>query len=152
MSSLPPAAWLAIALACAASDAQAVFVVNQPWARPATKGQSTEVYMDLTSSEGATLVAVKSADAARTSILAPGTRARSIERLELPAAEMVRLKSGGYRIALDRLARNLALGESVALTLTIESADGSRQDIPVSAEARRRSPIDDERRAHSQPH
>ena len=38
----------------------------------------------------------------------------------------------------------MKLGERVAITLTIEGADGARQDIPLLAEARMRSPVDDE--------
>ena len=95
------------------------------------------------------LVAVKSDAAATAAIRAPGVRGKTVARLELPAGVMVRLAAGNQRIVLERLVRKVALGDSVALTLTIEAADGSRQEIPVSAEARRRSPIDDERRAHT---
>ena len=47
------------ALACGlglcvpAPDACALFIVNQPWLRPAKSGQSTEMYMNLTSTDGA---------------------------------------------------------------------------------------------------
>ena len=47
-----------------------------------------------------------------------------------------------------KLIRRARLGDRLALTLTIEAADGSRQDIPVHAEVRMRSPVDDELRAH----
>jgi periplasmic copper chaperone A len=145
----PLAAWcFGLALALVGGDADALFIVNQPWVVPAAKGQTTAAYMDLTSTEGATLVAAKSDAAARVSIGGP-KREASVARLALPAGEMIRLAPSGYRIVLDRLARPIKLGDRVMLTLTIEAADGSRQDIPVNAEARRRSPLDDERRAHS---
>lgn len=143
---------LGVALALAAFDAHAIFVVNQPWLRPAARGGSTEVYMDLTSTEGAVLVAVHTEAAASAAIRAPGGSARSVARLPLAAGKLIRLAPGAYRIGLDRVVRTIALGDRVALTLTIEAPDGSRQEIGVSAEARRHSPLDDERRAHSHPH
>jgi periplasmic copper chaperone A len=142
---------LGFALALAAFDAHAIFVVNQPWLRPAAKGGPTEVYMDLTSTEGAVLVAVRTEAAANAAIRAPGS-ARSVARLALPAGKLIRLAPGAYRIGLDRLVRTIALGDRVAFTLTIETLDGSRQEIGVDAEARRRSPLDDERRTHSHSH
>src|SRR5207247_9868452 len=47
-----------IGIILAATHAQAIFIVNQPWARPAARGGSTAVYMDLTSTEGVMLIAV----------------------------------------------------------------------------------------------
>jgi hypothetical protein len=44
------------------------------------------------------------------------------------------------------------LGDIIPLTLTIQGADGVRQDIAVGAVARLRSPADDERRAHAHHH
>src|SRR5262245_43783198 len=135
------------ALAICAADAHALFIVNQPWVRPAAQGRSTEAYMDLTSTEGAVLVGARS-EIAAVAISAPGKTVRAVERLPLPAHSMVSLAPGGYRLALSKIARSLKLGDRVALTLIIEAADGSRQEIPVNAEARRHSPLDDERRAH----
>ena len=137
-----------VALALLAENANAIFIVNQPWVAPAAKGRSTAVYMDLTSTEGATLVAARSDAAASVSIRDAGNRAGAVERLPLPAGKMIRLEKGSYRLVLNRLTRSVALGDRVMLTLTIEGRDGSRQEIPVNAEARRRSPLDDERRAH----
>ena len=87
-----PAHWAltlasAIAFALIASDASALFIVNQPWVRPAGKAQTTYAYMNLTSTDGARL-------------------------------------------------------------LEAHSDDGTVHEIPVNAEVRLRSPIDDERRAH----
>jgi hypothetical protein len=134
------------ALAVCAADANAIFIVNQPWVRPGPRGGTTEAYMDLTSTEGATLVAVRSEIAAVAIRTKNGSGA--IDRLPLTANAMMRLAPGRTRLSLSKLARALVRGEHVALTLTVESADGSRQDIPVTAEVRLRSPLDDERRAH----
>ncbi len=48
-----------LVLVLLAPNASALFVVNQPWLRPAARGQSTEAYMNLTSTDGANLVAVR---------------------------------------------------------------------------------------------
>jgi copper(I)-binding protein len=143
------AGWcLSLALALGAGDASALFIVNQPWVVPAAKGRSTAVYMDLTSTEGAALVGASSDASASVSIRGP-RGASSNARLALPAREMVRLAPNGYRLMLDRTTRPIKRGERVRLTLTIEGADGSRQEIGVDAEARFDSPLDAERRAHS---
>jgi copper(I)-binding protein len=143
---------LGFALALAAQQANALFIVNLPWARPAQRGQATEAYMDLTSTDGATLVGVTSDAAGTATIRAPGKTSSKIIRVPLPARTLVALAPGGYRIALSGMMRPLKLGDRVTLTLTIEAADGSRQDISVDAEVRLRSPLDDERRAHQHTH
>lgn len=128
-----------------APNAGALLIVNQPWARPAARGQVTEAYMNLTSTDGATLVAVRSGDAAAVVIRGPGKGGPTARLLRLPAGTPVALAPGKDRLALTGLARSVKLGERLALTLTIEGADGARQDVPVVAEVRRRSPVDDER-------
>jgi copper(I)-binding protein len=137
-----------LAIAVCAQDARAIFIVNQPWMRPAPQGGSTEAYMDLTSTEGATLIAAHSTIAN----VVVRSKGASAGRLSLLAGKMVRLAPGGNRLSLTKLAHPLSRGDRVALTLTIESADGKRQEIPVSAEVRLRSPVDDERRAHGGAH
>ena len=125
-----------------------MFIVNQPWVVPASKGRSTEAYMDLTSSEEATLVAARS-DAAREVRVGGGTHStQSLPKLALPAGRMIRLAPHGYRLVLDKLSRTIKRGERVHLTLVIEAANGTRQEIPVDAEARFDSPLAAERRAH----
>lgn len=146
---------LGVALALVAADASAIFIVNQPWITPAAKGRSTAAYMDLTSTEGSTLVAARSDAAGSVSIAGSKSKAGRVANLSLPAGKMIRLEKGGYRLVLNRLTRTISLGDRVVLTLTIEARDGSRQEIPVNAEARRNSPLDDERRAHhheNEPH
>jgi len=134
-----------------ASPASALFIVNQPWVRPAPVAQSTEAYMDLTSTEGAKLVGVRTDAAKAATIRAPGTTAVTATGVTLPPKTLVSLAPGQYRVALNQLLRTLKLGDRVNLTLTIELDDGSRQEIAVNAEVRQRSPIDDERRAHTHP-
>lgn len=143
---------LAVALALVAADARAIFVVNQPWIAPARGGHSTEAYMDLTSTEGATLVAARADIAGSLALRAPAKRTGDVSRLPLPAGRMVSLAPGGYRLVLSGLTQAIKLGDRVILTLTIEAADGSRQDVPVNAEARLHSPLDDERRGHEHKH
>lgn len=140
-----------LGLALVAQQASALLIVNQPWVRPAQRAHATEAYMNLTSTEGASVVGVVS-DAAGVSIRGPGSSQRSLQRLALPAQSRVALAPGGYRFALSRLVRTLKLGDRVHLTLTIEAADGSRQDVDVNAEVRMHSPIEDEMRAHKHEH
>jgi len=144
------ALWLALALP--ASGAHAVIVVNQPWVKPADAGRSTEAYMNITATEGATLVAVRSDNAAGVRLQRPGNVTRTTEELALPPRTMVELAPGKYRISLRRLSNAVRLGDIVRLTLTIKDADGAEHDIAVSAVGRLRSPVDDERRAHKHRH
>ena len=63
---------LGLVLAPTPSTAGALFIVNQPWVRPAKTAQTTEAYMNLTSTEGAKLVAVRTDAAKEAAIRAPG--------------------------------------------------------------------------------
>ena len=62
------------------------------------------------------------------------------------------LAPGGTHFVLTGLARTLKVGDRVQLKLTIESPDGSRQDIGVDAEVLEHSPIDDELHARNHAH
>lgn len=138
----------AIATAFVPAVAEAIFIVNQPWARPAANAASTDAYMELTSTDGAALVGARSGFARSVVIVAPGGKTREVERLALPEGARVLLAPGAYRLRLTMLDRALKLGDRVPIVLTIEGVDGKRQEIPIAAEVRRRSPSDDERRTH----
>jgi periplasmic copper chaperone A len=143
----------ALAFALAATHAHAVFVVTEPWVRPAAAGAATEAFMELASSDGATLVAVRSPVAARVAVV--DARGRSVARdgVPLPAGERVRLAPGRVRVSLWPLARQLRPGDRVHLTLVVRAPDGVEQAIDVDAEVRRRSPTDDHRGAtHAHSH
>jgi copper(I)-binding protein len=138
----------ALTLALPAALAQALTVVNEPWIRPAAAGHSTEAFMNLTSTEGATLVAARSDSAAGVTLQRPGRGMGTIAALPLPAGTIVELAPGKYRLLLQKLTQTVRLGDIVPLTVTVRGADGVTQDIVVSTVARLRSPIDDERRSH----
>ena len=132
-------------LAGAAFEAHALFIVNQPWVKPGTR--NTEGYMILTSTEGATLIGVRSSIAARVSLRAPGGHGRGRASIALPAGAAVAFP-GAERIVLTGLAHAMKPGDRVHLTLQIETAAGGREEIAVDAEVRTEWPFDAERRAH----
>ena len=140
--------FLALALAFAATKAQAIFVINEPWVRVAADGRSAQVYMRLTSTEGAALISVTSFAADRVLIRATGPGESTVREVPLPAGQRVELAPGQYRIQLEGLTRKVELGTRIPLRLTIRNGDGRVQEIPVEAEVRLRSPTEDEGHPH----
>ena len=104
--------------------------------------------MELQSSEGAVLVGVSSFAAASVALKLSGKGASGGKELTLPANVAVRLVPAGHRIALTKLTKPLKLGERVPLSLVIQSANGSLQELLVSAEVRRHSATEDELHSH----
>ena len=129
------------------TGAQAGLTVNAPWVRPTTERAATEAYMLLTSTDGAVLKEVRSPLATSVVIRTNGGGTRTLPQLALPARVPVVLSSDSVHLVLRGLAHPLAVGERVPLLLTVEMADGSRQEISISAEVRLHSPLDDVRRA-----
>jgi copper(I)-binding protein len=121
-----------------------VVTVNQPWLHPAPAGGSAGVFLILGSSTGARLVGARSSDG-EVSLMRGKARATEID---VPPGEPLALTQAGPHLLVRKLNRRVVLGDHVSLTLTLRDAQGGTQDIPVQAEVRHRSPIDDERRAH----
>jgi len=140
---------LGFALVLIVPEAAAIFIVNEPWVLLAPNGRSAEAYMNLTSTEGATLVDVRAEVTRSIAIRPPGTKRTAVTQIKLPAGEKIALAPGAYRFALASLDRPLKLGDRVAMVLTIEAADGSRTEIPLSAEVRKRSPTYDHLHGHA---
>jgi len=136
----------ALGFALLASDASALFIVNQPWVRPARRAQTTNAYMNLTSTDGATLLAARSEAALQVSLRSSHSTAAT--GLALPAKSEIALAPGHDHLRLTGLTRALKIGDRINITLTVRDDDGKLQEITVSAEVRVRSPVDDERRAH----
>jgi copper(I)-binding protein len=61
---------------------------------------------------------------------------RAIPWLDLPAGRAVKLEPGGYHVMLIGLKQTLDVGDTVPLTLVIETADRQRQSIEVRAPVR----------------
>jgi periplasmic copper chaperone A len=146
--------WRACAIALlssgafASGQAHSVFSINEPWVKVAADGRSAEVYMRLTSSEGARLVSVTSPVAERITIRAPGNSRGEAGEVVLPAKQLVSLERGRYRIRLAGLAHKPKLGDRIPLTIVLRGDDGHVQQVPLDAEVRLHSPTEDEGRPH----
>lgn len=134
---------LAFALVASSHAEAAVVAVNEPWLRPAAKGATTQAFMEVTVSEDATLVDVRTPAAARVTLARGKERAVPPFALPLAAREPLRMDARGTHLVLSGLERALVRGERVAFTLVLRYADGSTQEVPVDAEVRRRSPSQD---------
>ena len=121
--------------------AHAVLSINEPWVRAAPDGRTAELFVNLRSSDAATVTAVDSFAARRIEMRDGKHAARSIT---LAANTLVALRPDGLHLKLTGLVRRLKPGEHVPVTLVITSADGMRQTIYINAEVRRRSPSEDE--------
>jgi len=131
-----------------ATDALAILVISEPWVRLSPNSRSAEAYVQLRSTEGATLVAVRSDATAKIDIRRGATSRDSIEEIKLPPGETVLLAPGADRFVLLGLYHPLKLGDYVGIVLTFMSADGDVREIPLNAEVRLRSPTDDHLRGH----
>jgi copper(I)-binding protein len=137
---------LACVLLLCSTAAQAALIVSAPWVRPTPDRAATDAYMVLTSNEGAMLKEARSV-VATTVVIRGATGVKTFPQLALPAGTPVVLAPDTYHLVLRGLAHPLNAGDRVPLVLTIELANGTRQEISVNAEVRVRPPTDDERRA-----
>jgi copper(I)-binding protein len=124
-----------------ASSATAGVTATDAWVRGMVKGQNaTGAFLTITSTEPAKLVGIKSASAPmveiHTSAMQNGVmQMHAIESIDLPAGKPVQLKPGGNHVMLMGVAKPLGAGDTVPLTLLIESG-GKRTEVPVQAEVR----------------
>lgn len=116
--------------------------IGTPWVRGTVSGQqATGAFMEVTSQSGAVLVGVTSPAAGISEIhemkMEGGVmKMRAMPRLELPAGKPVTLGPGGYHIMLIDLKKPLKKGDSVPLTLKVESKDKRVETIEIVAEVR----------------
>lgn len=133
---------LALPALFAAGTALAQVDVKDPWVRATVPAQTaTGAFMTLIAKEDARLVAARSPAANTVEIhemkMEGGVmRMRAIPGLDLPAGKAVALTPGGHHIMLIGLRVQVKAGETVPITLVVESRDGRRQEIGVQAEAR----------------
>lgn len=134
-------ALMAALTAFVATGALAQVDVKDPWVRATVPAQTaTGAFMELTAREDARLVAARSPVARTVEIHemkmeGDVMKMRAIPGLELPAGKAVALSPSGYHIMLMGLKGQVKPGDSVPLTLVVETK-GGRQEIQVKAQAR----------------
>ncbi len=127
---------LAVALAGAA---QAQVEVKDPWVRGMVPAQkATGAFMRITSATPAKLVGASSPAAGvveihRSTMEGGVMRMRPVESIELPAGREVELRPGGYHVMLMQVAKPLKEGETVPITLVVETAGGARESVAIEA-------------------
>lgn len=127
--------------ACSGATGEATTVtVDDAWAR--NNPMSAEMgaaYMLVTSSSDDAIVGVSvdpsvaaMAELHETTIAADGTASMGmVMRIPLPADETVELRPGGYHVMLMGLAAPLAAGDSITVSLKLESGNTLEVPVPV---------------------
>ena len=123
-------------------SASAQVVVKDAWARATVAQQkSTGIFLQIESKKDAKLIKAKTDIAEMTEIHEMSMdnnvmKMREVESVTLPAGKLVELKPGGFHIMLMQLKNQVKVGDEIALTLTIETADKKQETIEVKAKAR----------------
>jgi copper(I)-binding protein len=116
--------------------------ITDPWAKASVPAQKmTGAYMKITSTEDARLIALHSPAAEVVELHEMKKEGdhmsmRAVPELKLAAGVTVELKPGGYHVMLLGLKAQVREGDTLPLSLTIESANGSRQTIEIKAAVR----------------
>ncbi|WP_288380503.1 copper chaperone PCu(A)C [uncultured Massilia sp.] len=135
-------ALFAAATALFASAANAQITVKDPWVRATVPQQkATGAFMQLQSPVPARLVSASSpltpdVEIHEMSMEGDVMRMRQVQAIELPAGQSVALKPGGYHIMFLNLTKQVREGDTVPVTLMIETRDGKRTPVQVSAPVR----------------
>ena len=131
----------ALLLAAISLPALAEVTASNAWVRGTVPAQkATGAFMSLRSTGAARLVEVRTSAAARaeihSSMMHDGVMMmHEMDGLALPAGKTVELTPGGYHIMLLDLAKPLAAGDKVTLTLVVEEGK-RRSTLDVVAEVR----------------
>ena len=129
-------------VALMALPALAQTTVQDAWVRGTVAEQTaTGAFFKLRSVQGGKLLSVSSPAAAVVEIHAmkmdgSTMQMRAVNSLDLPANQAVEFKPGGYHVMLMDLKAPLATGQSVDLTLVVETKDGQRETVLVKAPVR----------------
>ena len=138
----PLIAFLAMTLGGAAAS-QAQTAVADSWIRGTVAQQkATGLFAQITSAKGGKLLSVRSPVAGVVEIHEMSMdgnvmRMRALPAgLDLPAGKAVALKPGGYHVMLMDLKQQLKAGDTVPVTLVVESADKQRETIQIKVAVR----------------
>lgn len=132
---------VAAATICLALTAQAQTTVKDPWARATVAQQKASgAFMQLQSAKGGKLLSASSPVAGVVEIHEMAMdgnvmKMRAVPSLDLPAGKAVDLKPGGHHVMLMDLKKQLKAGDTVPITLVVESA-GQRETLEVKAAVR----------------
>lgn len=116
--------------------------VEDPWVRATVAQQKvTGAFMRLTSAQDARLVSADSPVAGKVEIHEMVMdkdimKMRAVTAVELPAGQAIELKPGGHHVMLFDLKQPVRVGDTVPLTLVVESRSGKRESIEVAAPVR----------------
>jgi copper(I)-binding protein len=130
---------LLASLMLATAGATAQTEVKQAWVRATVPQQTaTGAYMQIKASKDARLVEIRSDVASVAELhemVMEGNvmKMRAVSGLDLPAGKAVELKPGGYHVMLLGLKQPLKAGDSVPITLVIESRDKQRESVEINA-------------------
>ncbi|HMN80934.1 MAG TPA: copper chaperone PCu(A)C [Burkholderiaceae bacterium] len=136
------AAVAAIALLSLPGAAQAQVSVERPWVRATVaQQQATGAFMVLRAARDTRLVAVSSpltpqVELHEMKLQDNVMKMREVPAITLKAGQPLELKPGGYHVMLMGLKGAVTEGQTVALTLVFEGADGKRESVPISATVR----------------
>lgn len=125
-----------------ATQALAEVTVTEAWVRGTVAAQkATGAFMKIRSTEDAKLVGAASPSAGVVEVHEMAMKdnvmsMRAVDELPLPAGKTVELRPGGYHVMLIDLAKPLAAGDKVPVTLTILGKDGKKSTLEVKAEVR----------------
>lgn len=133
---------LAFALAAATAPALGQVKVSDAWVRATVPHQSaTGAYMKLESAQDARVVSVSTpvagvAELHEMKMENEIMKMRRVPAVVLPAGKGVELRPGGYHVMMMNLKRQMKEGETVPITLVVESKDGKRETVEVKATVR----------------
>jgi hypothetical protein len=131
---------IAFLMSAAALSARGQVQVENPWVRATVPQQSvTGAFMKLSSPQNARLIEARSPVAGKVELHETRMendimRMRAVHAIDIPAGKGAELKPGGYHMMLMGLKRQIKEGETVPLTLVVESADGKRSNVEVKAQ------------------
>jgi copper(I)-binding protein len=116
--------------------------VSDAWVRTTVPGQSSSgAFMHITASSDSALLSVssplaKDVQVHEMSMKDDIMRMGPVNSVPLPAGKTVSLDPEGYHVMLMGLTGQIKEGDQVPLTLTVESADGTRETLDITAPAR----------------
>ena len=117
-------------------------VVTEPWVRATVPAQkATGAFMQLKSVKDARLVGASSPVAGMVEIhemamVGDVMKMRAVQGIDMPGGKIVDLSPNGYHVMLMNLKSQIKEGDSVPISLVVESRDKKRSTIEVKAIAR----------------